>query len=319
MRGLRVSTLVAVSALVVAAPGRATAPPLPGFVRYQTGPDGGSIWQGVIPNPFVPHDYRPSEVYLPPGYSTGTRYPAVVLLHGMPGSAYSYLHSLRLARRADELIASGRTPPFVALIPVAGRNGRYDGEWTGPWERDVVESVVPWAEERLSLDPAALAIAGLSAGGYGAVDIGLRHPGLFATLESWSGYFAAPHDGTLVRLPAAALARYDPVRLAPAEAATLRADGTRFFLSSGTADPAAEVATRAFARELTALRLPHELWLGPGGHDDVFWREQLAPALEYAFRTVETPPYRARRRGTRPRSAVGIARRSASTRRTGTR
>jgi len=42
-----------------------------------------------------------------------------------------------------------------------------------------------------------LFLAGFSAGAYGSLDIGLRHPGLFGTLESWSGYFRAPHDGSL--------------------------------------------------------------------------------------------------------------------------
>ena len=44
---------------------------------------------------------------------------------------------------------------------------------------------------------------GLSAGGYGAVDIGLRHPGLFSTLEAWIGYFHPLGAGALVHADAA--------------------------------------------------------------------------------------------------------------------
>jgi S-formylglutathione hydrolase FrmB len=36
---------------------------------------------------------------------------------------------------------------------------------------------------------AGRAIVGLSAGGYGAADIGLGHPSAFSVVESWSGYF----------------------------------------------------------------------------------------------------------------------------------
>ena len=32
------------------------------------------------------------------------------------------------------------------------------------------------------------AIGGLSEGGYGALNIGLHHPGRFRVIESWSGY-----------------------------------------------------------------------------------------------------------------------------------
>jgi enterochelin esterase-like enzyme len=59
-----------------------------------TGPDGGLVWQGRIPNTFVRSDHRPSAVYLPPGYDTTRRYPVVYLLHGMRGSPSSYWDSL---------------------------------------------------------------------------------------------------------------------------------------------------------------------------------------------------------------------------------
>ena len=35
------------------------------------------------------------------------------------------------------------------------------------------------------------ALVGLSAGGYGAFNIGLRNLSMFAAVESWSGYFVA--------------------------------------------------------------------------------------------------------------------------------
>jgi enterochelin esterase-like enzyme len=142
------------------------------------GPDGGVVWQGRIPNQFV-SDSRPSAVYLPPGYSRARRYPVLYHLHGMRGSPSSFWDSLRLADVADGLIAAGRMPPFVAVMPVAGPVvDPDDGEWVGPWEDFVVRDGVPWADAHLSTIPRAQgrALAGLSAGGYGAVDIGLRHP-----------------------------------------------------------------------------------------------------------------------------------------------
>jgi enterochelin esterase-like enzyme len=66
--------------------------------------------------------------------------------------------------------------------------------------------------------------------------------------------------------------------------------GARFFISSGTTHDHTS-ANRAidFARELAALRLPHELVLRPGGHDGVFWREQLPAALAFALRPSAGP------------------------------
>ncbi len=256
----------------------------PGFALVRVGPAGGTLWQGRIPNP-LSAARRESAVYLPPGVTWSRRYPVVYLLHGMPGSPYSYVDSLDITDNADRLIAARRVPPFIAVMPAAGPSGRYDGEWTGIWERFLVDAVVPWADRELpaARSRAARTLAGLSAGGFGSVVVGLRHPHLFGTLESWSGYFRPLADGSLAGATRAVLASYDPDQLVQLPAASRRYAGLRFFLSAGTSDRASLAQTVAFAAELRRAGLRYELWLGPGGHDDRFWRSQLAPALRYAL------------------------------------
>lgn len=256
-----------------------------GFVRIATGPDGGRVLQGWIPNPAMPRFFRPTLVYLPPGYDADRRYPVVYLLQGFPGSPYQFVDGIGLTTTADRSIAAGTLPPFVALIPPAGIDA-YHGDWTGVWERYLVARVVPWADTHLATipTPAGRALAGLSAGGYGSVDIGLRHPGLFRTLESWSGYFHPLRAGALIDADRVERQAHDPSLLVHREATLLHALGTRFFLSSGTtADRATAAATRRFSLELRGLRLPHRLWLAPGGHDGRLWRAQLPAALAYAL------------------------------------
>jgi enterochelin esterase-like enzyme len=212
----------------------------------------------------------------------------VYLLQGFRGSPYQYIDGLDLAQTADQLITAGTVPPFIAVMPPAGLTTRFVGEWTGVWEDDLVHDVVPWVDRHLPTiaAPDGRTIAGLSAGGYGAVDIGLRHPRLFATFESWSGSFTAPHDGSLAHADAAARAAHDPSSLLPHEAPLLQRLGTRFFLSAGTGDRADLRAARSFAADLGSLQLPHRLWLGRGSHNGRLWRAQLVPALEYALRPV---------------------------------
>src|SRR5437870_910677 len=79
----------------------------------------------------------------------------------------------------------------------------------------VARGVVPWANAHLPIERGAHArtIAGMSAGGYGAVDIALRHPGLFDAVESWSGYYRPLRDGSLARAGRRTLAAHDPLRL----------------------------------------------------------------------------------------------------------
>src|SRR5919201_666602 len=184
------------------------------------------------------------------------------------------------------LIASARTRPFIAVIPAGGPIVSPEaGEWAGVWETYLVEDVVPWADAHLPTDPApaARALEGLCAGGFGAVDIGLRHPGLFGTLGSWEGYFAPVfHDGPFARATQQELEAHDPSLLVRLDAAALRASGVRFYVS--VCGNHAQILRRwslDFAGELQTLRLPHELWLLPAAERGHLWRATLPSALVY--------------------------------------
>ncbi|HEY7397256.1 MAG TPA: alpha/beta hydrolase-fold protein [Gaiellaceae bacterium] len=225
---------------------------LPGFTQVQTGPDGGRVLSGVFPG-----ELRPGLVYLPPGYSAAGRYPVVYLLHGMPGSPSEYPSGTGLVRFADDAIATGTLRPFIGILPAAGPDDRYNGEWAGPWEAGLVGEIVPWVDAHLptSADAADRVIAGLSAGGFGAVNIALRHPGLFGAVESWSGYFAPLRDGPFRHATRGVLAANDPILLARSDAEVLRRNAVRFFLSTGPAHSHwfTPAQTSDFARELRGL------------------------------------------------------------------
>ncbi|HEY7692911.1 MAG TPA: alpha/beta hydrolase-fold protein [Gaiellaceae bacterium] len=180
----RVAVTVAGLALVGGLHGTRAIPP--GFRRIANGPDGGTVVQGWIPNPAVPRFFRATVVYLPPGYDPARRYPVVYLLQGFPGSPYQYVDGIELPSYADPRIAAGSLRPFIAVVPPAGIDA-YHGDWTGVWEQYLVHDVVPWTDANLPTIAArrGRVLAGLSAGGFGAVDIGLRHPQLSSTLEAW--------------------------------------------------------------------------------------------------------------------------------------
>jgi enterochelin esterase-like enzyme len=255
---------------------------LPGFSQVQTGPHGGQVLSGVFPG-----ELRSGLVYLPPGFSTANRYPVVYLLHGMPGSPTEYPDGTGLVNFADDAIASGTLRPFIAVLPAAGPDDRYNGEWAGRWETDLVDRIVPWVDEQLPAlpDERDRVIAGLSAGGFGAVNIALRHPGLFGTVESWSGYFAPLRDGPFKHAPRAVLAANDPTLLARSEAATLRQDGVRFFLSTGPAHSHwfRPQQTTDFTRELRALGLDvsYHVYVNKKGE----YGTQLSAGLGFALHT----------------------------------
>jgi enterochelin esterase-like enzyme len=301
--GVRAAGLAVVAAAAVAAgcggAAEHASPLLPrSFSQVSAGPDGGTMWAGVIPHPDVPDALRRSVVYLPPHASRARRLPVVYLLHGFRGSPFGYVDGLRFAEIADPLITRHDVPPFIAVIPAAGRDVRYDGEWAGRWERFVVGEVVPWADRTLPTIPDAAhrAIGGDSAGGYGAVDIGLRHRALFRTLESWSGYFRPIPDGPLAHASRATLRAHSPEALVAADAPAVRRAGIRIFVSAGRRDRVATRDARTFSRRLTAARIEHRLVVRAGGHNGRFWRAQLPDALRYAL-APERSPLNARPRG----------------------
>ncbi len=253
---------------------------LSGFTHVASGPAGGRVLSGTFPG-----TVRAGLLYLPPNFRRSERYPVLYLLHGMPGSPSEYLYGTQLAERADQEISAGRLRPFIAVMPAAGSKRGYNGEWAGPWEDGLVGRTVPWVDSNLPTiaTPAGRVIAGLSAGGFGAVDIALRHPDLFGDAESWSGYFQPLLDGPFKGASRSVLAAHDPSQLVKRERALLKQRGLRFFVSSGPSHSHwfRESATVSFARELRELGLPVELQLFPTLRGE--WRDQLDAGLAWAF------------------------------------
>jgi Putative esterase len=291
-RGPRiVGAAIAVLALLACAGAvRASAsPPLPGYTLLDQGSGGGAVWSGRIPNRFVPTDTRPTDVYLPPDYSPTKRYPVLYLLHGFWGAPSSFVVSLRLADAADSLIRDGAARPFIAVMPPGGlpagsKRQRAQSEWAGVWEDFVVRDVVPWVDAHLPTmrTARARAIAGVSAGAYGAVDISLRHVGVFGVAESWEGYFHPFRDGPFRTASRATLAAHDPVLLARREAAAIRSHALHFFLSTGGSHGSVKRRwTFEFDRELRALGIAARMWVQPPGVPG-FGRNQLPAAVKYA-------------------------------------
>jgi S-formylglutathione hydrolase FrmB len=283
------AALTCITAAFAASSSQRDTPPVAGFTLIDQGGGGGTVWTGRVPNPFVPSDTRLTDVYFPPHYSTSERYPVLYLLHGFWGAPSSFVVSLKLADVADSLIGSGAARPFIVVMPPGGlpsgtKKQRALSEWTGAWESYVVDRVVPWTDAHLPTErgPAARAIAGVSAGGFGAVDIALRHLGTFSKAESWEGYFTPFRDGPFTHASGATLAAHNPTLLVRERAAAIRAHALRFFLSTGGSHGAVKRSwTFDFARELRALRIPSHLWVQPLGEKG-FGRHQLPAALTWA-------------------------------------
>ncbi|MFA7331860.1 MAG: alpha/beta hydrolase-fold protein [Candidatus Delongbacteria bacterium] len=167
-------------------------------------------------NPLGDPAVRHLPVYLPPAYHTTTaRYPLVMILGGLFGSAAGWLafrsFDENVLELADRLIAAGALPPAVLAFPDCSTRyggGQYlDSPGTGRYLSHLADEVLPLLEAhyRLRGDAAGRAVAGRSSGGFGALRLVMARPGLFAHCASGSGdlYFEMSARPELARLPSA--------------------------------------------------------------------------------------------------------------------
>ena len=140
----------------------------------------------------------------------------------------------RLGVVEDILVAKDRTRPAILVAPFGSTGAFTDEEWANGARPHEGVGVLPGTRrrpgDRLALphDPRRLgrALVGLSEGGYGALNIGLHHPGEFHVLESWSGYVVADDIASIFEHRKALLDWNSPVLTLPAAAPALRAAHT---------------------------------------------------------------------------------------------
>lgn len=136
-------------------------------------------------------------VYLPPKYDPCTAYPLVLWLHGGADDGRSFLDPAHLPH-VDGLIARGQFPPAI----IAGLDGTvrscnllnpphslFINSLRGRFADHVMCEVVPHLATRYRVRPEKQchALIGLSAGGFGAANLGIKHRDYFGSVVSIAG------------------------------------------------------------------------------------------------------------------------------------
>jgi S-formylglutathione hydrolase FrmB len=241
----------------------------------------GRVVNGTLASSAGPISY---DVYLPPGYDASTgRYPVVYYLHGLPANAGSF-HGVGYVAAALERGAR----PAIVVAPQGATAADSDPEYLdlGPgrqWDTAIAVEL-PRAVDaayRTIPDRSGRAIVGVSAGGYGAMMLGLHHLALFSAIESWSGYFH-PTDPDGVHSISDR-----PWWSAHTFVSSLR----RAFLVHptflgfyvGAADTLFRGENVQFARELSRAHVPFTFRIYPGGHAQSLWSAQAPSWLSQAL------------------------------------
>jgi S-formylglutathione hydrolase FrmB len=161
-----------------------------------------------------------------------------------------------------------------------GSTGTFtDQEWANAWGTFVTRDVRRYvdAHYRTAQSRAGRAIAGLSEGGYGAINLALQHPQLYSVVESWSGYEKPDPLRSIFGAHLQLLARNDPMLNLPRVAPELRRLHTYFWFYSGTEDHF-RAQNHAFAQTLSRFRIPNRFFLSHGGHNWALWRKHAVAA-----------------------------------------
>jgi diacylglycerol O-acyltransferase / trehalose O-mycolyltransferase len=128
-------------------------------------------------------------VLLPYGYDGRRSFPVLYLLHGA-NSGYDYW----LDWSNGELARALAGFPAIVVMPEGGMYGAWANLWNrgrrqACFEHYVLDELIPVVEERLRIRPGRRwhAVAGVSAGGLGAINLAAKKPGYFGQAMSFSG------------------------------------------------------------------------------------------------------------------------------------
>ncbi len=235
------------------------------------------------------HDEIGLRVYLPSDYeASAKRYPVIYFLHGLPASSVAY-QSTDFLRRA--MTKAGRSAIVVAVQ--GARDGEPDTEYldSGPgrnWETAVAVEVPRYVDGRFRTirSRRGRAIVGVSAGGYGAMLLGLHHLGEFSAIESWSGYFH-PTDPTgnlgLDLGSATKNARASAHSFIAGLGRAFERNATFLAFYVGRDDRRFRPENEQLDRELEAAHVPHLFRVFAGGHAQPLWTRHAAAWLGLAL------------------------------------
>ncbi|HWB32351.1 MAG TPA: alpha/beta hydrolase-fold protein [Acidobacteriaceae bacterium] len=220
-------------------------------------------------------------IYTPPGYdpSGKTRYPVLYLFHGANADETAWLKLGHVNAILDNLLAEGKTKPFIAVMPFGypsppsappapgAAPARGFGSVTEGFTKDLLGDLIPYVESHYPVikDRDHRAIAGLSMGGIESLTIGLNHLDEFSYV---AGFSAAISPATFAR-------DFPEVTADPK---AMNSKLHLLWIGCGTED-GLFAASKSFDGYLNDAGVKHQFYSMPGVHSWIVWRHFLT---EYA-------------------------------------
>jgi len=223
-------------------------------------------------------------LFVPPSARGVRDLPILTLLHGVYGSHWAWALKGSAHITAARLIAEGKLPPVVLMMPSDGLSGDgsgYVAQAALDAERWIIDEVPALARQLVGCtERSPLLVAGLSMGGFGALRLAGKHPQRIAAAaalsavteaaqldgfmeESRAGWSLLPEDGSVLAALTGAPGPLPPLRI-----------------DCGHDDPLLD-ANRALHRALEQAGVSHVYAERPGGHDWPYWTRTLEDTLVF--------------------------------------
>lgn len=130
-------------------------------------------------------------VFVPPDIDPTKSYPAVILLHGVYGSAWTLAYKAGIHLQVLKMIQGGKLPPMILAMPSDGLWG--DGSGYIPhhnqdFEQWIAKDIPNLLKQYIDgvTTESSLFISGLSMGGFGALRIGVKYVRKFTAVAGHS-------------------------------------------------------------------------------------------------------------------------------------
>jgi enterochelin esterase-like enzyme len=238
----------------------------------------------------------PARLYLPAAYfdpaQPDRRFPVIEFFTGYLGSLDIFQLRLGGNQVLDKLIAEGKMPPVVVVIPEQNTSRPKDSECVDAVDGDRADTYsafdvpdVVMKDLRVSKKREDWVLMGYSTGGFCAANLALRHPDRFGVVVSMSGYFRPLVDkstGDLYKGDEATKRANNPMHAIGQR----RAWPLRFYLFTSGGDREGVPALREFSRKIKQPDTAKVLVEGKGGHNFGVWQRALPATFTWIGQNV---------------------------------
>ncbi len=247
-------------------------------------------------------------------YETKKSYPVVYLLHGLGDDETSWLEYGQISQYADKSVESDEAVPMIFVMPEAFRT-YYVNDFKGSflYQDMFVNELVPYIDSlfRTKADRQHRALMGYSMGGFGALNLHLKHPDVFGSTvplsisirtdeqymtedasgwdDQWGRLFGEPGFKGKDRITEYYKQNSPFYILSQMSAAEIKK--LNIYIDNGDKEQTLCRSNEELHILMRNLNIPHEFRVRDGGHSFQYWCSALPNALRFISDAFEGKPY----------------------------